>query len=116
MNEGTVYLIHLDRPFHHARHYLGWTCDLSHRLVQHRMGTGAKLLRAVTQHGIGWSVVRTWQGGPDLEKAFKTQKNGPRLCPYCQQKRLVKRWGIRPLPLSSPAGLWSEEEAASCQR
>jgi hypothetical protein len=31
--EGVVYLIHLSRPYRHARHYLGWTQNLAHRVA-----------------------------------------------------------------------------------
>jgi hypothetical protein len=41
---GTVYLIHLDRPYRHARHYTGWTPDLDTRLTRHAKGQGARLL------------------------------------------------------------------------
>jgi hypothetical protein len=32
---GTVYLLHFDRPYRHARHYLGWAEDLDNRLAEH---------------------------------------------------------------------------------
>lgn len=91
---GQVYLIHLDQPFRHARHYLGWTLNLERRLAQHRAGTGAKLLRAVNRHGIGWEVVRLWPGGPELEQTLKALKNSPRLCPVCAQAALLQQLNI----------------------
>ncbi len=42
--EGVVYLIHLSHPYRHARHYLGWTQNLEHRLAEHRAGRGSPLL------------------------------------------------------------------------
>jgi hypothetical protein len=39
----TVYLIHLDRPLAHARHYLGSTDDLERRLHEHEQGNGSKM-------------------------------------------------------------------------
>lgn len=78
-----VYLIHLDEPYKHARHYLGFTLNLQARIKLHRSNCGAKLLRAVNRAGIGWTVVRTWEGGRPLESALKRQKNAPRLCPVC---------------------------------
>ncbi len=80
-----VYLIHLERPYKHARHYLGWTRNLTRRLAQHRAGTGARLLRAVNRCGIGWEVVRLWPGGPEIERQLKVLKNSPRLCPVCMR-------------------------------
>lgn len=83
----TVYLIHFERPFWHAQHYLGYTANLSRRIEQHRNGTGAKLLRAIAKHGISWEVVRTWPGGPTLERALKSRKKSRELCPVCIQQR-----------------------------
>ncbi|MGO9899899.1 MAG: hypothetical protein ACLP0J_09445 [Solirubrobacteraceae bacterium] len=41
---GTVYLLHFDVPYRHARHYTGWTGrDLPGRLAQHQAGAGALL-------------------------------------------------------------------------
>ena len=38
--EGTVYLLHFERPYKgKMRHYLGWTSDLERRLANHRQGT-----------------------------------------------------------------------------
>ncbi len=102
----TVYLIHLDRPVGskqsdearrlfglpprrredyepHAQHYIGWTTDLDERIEQHRTGQGAAILRAAGQAGISWQVVRTWEGGRDLERQLKNRHEGPALCPIC---------------------------------
>jgi len=82
--EGTVYLIHFDAPLAHARHYVGWASNLSGRLAHHRKGSGARLMRAVNEAGITWSVVRTWQEADrNFERKLKNQKNTPRLCPAC---------------------------------
>lgn len=82
-NAGTVYLIHFERPLHHARHYLGYTYDLAGRLESHRAGRGARLLAVLHEIGIGWEVVRTWPGGRPLERKLKSQHHTPRLCPLC---------------------------------
>jgi hypothetical protein len=55
----TVYLIHLDRPLAHARHYLGSTDDLERRLHEHEQGNGSKMLAAVARAGIPWRLGRT---------------------------------------------------------
>ena len=82
-----VYLIHFERRYQHAGHYLGYTRDLAARMAQHRAGQGARLIEVIQQAGIDWQVVRTWDGGRDLEAAFKAWKNGPQLCPLCQAAR-----------------------------
>jgi predicted GIY-YIG superfamily endonuclease len=81
--DGICYLIHFDRRYQHAGHYLGWTPDLEARLEAHRTGRGARLMEVVTDAGITWHVSRTWPGGRSLERALKGRKEAPRLCPDC---------------------------------
>jgi predicted GIY-YIG superfamily endonuclease len=80
---GTVYLIHLDVPYKHARHYTGWTANLDARLQAHRDGRGARLMEVITAAGITWRLARTWPGGRDRERAIKNRHEAPRLCPFC---------------------------------
>jgi hypothetical protein len=57
---GTVYLIHFQRPYKHARHYCGWVHSptfLEPRLGAHRDGAGARLMAVITAAGIGWELV-----------------------------------------------------------
>ena len=96
-----VYLIHFSEkigdstnPKGMAQHYTGSTNDLTVRLKEHAAGTGAKLMAAVVAQGISWELVATWEGGYDLEKAIKLQKNGPRHCPRCKQQRLLEKMGL----------------------
>jgi predicted GIY-YIG superfamily endonuclease len=89
-DQWVVYLIHFERPYYHARHYLGTTNNLDQRLQQHRQGTrygGARLMEVVTQAGIAWEVVRTWPGGRQLERYLKSWKSSPRFCPVCEAQR-----------------------------
>jgi len=79
-----VYLLHFVEPYKHARHYLGCADDLSHRLAQHRDGTGARLTKVVRDAGGSWVVARTWRGGRRLEKRLKSRHSGVRLCPICR--------------------------------
>jgi hypothetical protein len=82
---GTVYLLHLDEPFGHARHYLGYAGpgNLSWRLAHHAAGTGANLLRHVSKAGIGWSLARTWPGSRTRERQLKARGHA-RACPSCR--------------------------------
>lgn len=84
--DGTVYLLHFDAPFGHARHYLGWASNLDARLEHHERGTGANLLRHVRAAGIGWSLARTWQGDRHLERRLKNRGGAARVCPVCKQE------------------------------
>jgi len=84
--DGTVYLIHFDEPFKHARHYIGWSSRLEQRLEHHRNGTGSRLMAAVSAAGIGWSVVRTWSGTRELERRFHNRHGASGLCPTCREE------------------------------
>ena len=91
-HKGIVYLIHFYTPFHHARHYLGWTVDLDARLHLHRTGQGSRLLAAVTAAGIAWDVVRVWRDRPvQFERELKRQRQAPMPCPVCREARRVVR-------------------------
>lgn len=79
-----VYLIHFDKKYRHAEHYIGYSKDLGFRIECHREGSGAKLLRAVNKAGIPWNVVRTWRvDGQGFERQLKNQKHSARFCPVC---------------------------------
>ncbi|GAA1683217.1 hypothetical protein GCM10009733_094670 [Nonomuraea maheshkhaliensis] len=90
---GTVYLLHFQRPYKHARHYIGWTPgDLNRRLRQHRNGTGARLLAVITAEGIDFAVARTWTGGRNLERSLKRRGGASRCCPLCGITPRVTGW------------------------
>jgi predicted GIY-YIG superfamily endonuclease len=93
---GTVYLLHFDRPYVHARHYTGWTTDLTVRLAEHANGRGARLLAVVTSAGIGWTLARTWTGTRSLERALKRRHGASRFCPMCRPSLAVTLGGGRP--------------------
>jgi predicted GIY-YIG superfamily endonuclease len=80
---GTVYLIHFETAYKHARHYTGWTTDLDARLQAHRAGRGARLIDIITKAGVSWQLARTWPGGRDRERAIKNRHEAPQLCPLC---------------------------------
>jgi predicted GIY-YIG superfamily endonuclease len=83
--QGTVYLLHFERPYKHARHYLGFATDLERRLELHRRGQGARLMEVIAAAGIGFTVARTWEGDRHFERRLKRRHNSPaRLCPICR--------------------------------
>lgn len=97
---GTVYLIHFDRPFKHARHYTGWTSGrLEDRLELHRRGQGARLMAVIAEAGIGWQLARTWEGSRRRERQIKRQGGASRCCPLCG----VTPRRPAPRPSTSPA-------------
>ncbi len=87
---GTIYLIHFDRPYKHAKHYVGWTTNLERRMKKHRSGKGARLLRVIQNAGIGWVVAKTWEGTRKNERKFKKRKDTPRQCPICKANKTNK--------------------------
>lgn len=96
-----VYLIHLQKPLKHARHYVGSTIDLARRIQQHASGSAnsCALLRATYNAGIFWEVVRVWgfdsfTDAIDFEYALKKTKNVPRHCPCCaeESKKKAREW------------------------
>jgi predicted GIY-YIG superfamily endonuclease len=84
---GTVYLIHFDTPYKHARHYLGWTTDLNARIAAHANGSGANLMAVVNRAGITWRLARTWTDATRYrERRLKDQGGHSRKCPVCGVK------------------------------
>lgn len=88
---GICYLLHIDPPFKHAKHYLGYTEQDDtglKRLEMHKSGRGSPLIKAAVAAGHDIKLVRTWR---DATRTFERQlKNnghvGPRLCPVCRAK------------------------------
>ncbi|MBA0084827.1 MAG: endonuclease [Acidobacteria bacterium Pan2503] len=81
--KGTCYLLQFERPYRHARHYLGWTVDLAARLDEHLAGTGGRLLEVITAEGIGFSCVRTWPNTTLADERRLKNRHRPKLCPVC---------------------------------
>ncbi len=91
-SDGTVYLLHFQRPYRHARHYLGWTTDLPRRVAQHRRGlSGARLMEVVHAAGIPFVVARTWRGSRVLERRKKGQGGRGKICPICKLERQAEQ-------------------------
>lgn len=82
----TVYLLHFERKYHHAQHYLGITDNLQQRLEVHRSGQGSPLVRAAVQSGISFQLAKTWQGDRYLERHLKSWHKSRQLCPICRAK------------------------------
>lgn len=89
----TVYLIHFERPYKHAKHYVGYTAleTIEERMARHREGRGARLLQVVTEAGINWVIARLWTF-PTVGKAKQKEKRlkmraATRHCPLCNGGR-----------------------------
>lgn len=82
---GTVYLLHFDRPYKHARHYLGWARNVEARLAHHGGSHGARLMHVVALAGISWQLARTWPDSTRADERRLKQRGGrSRICPICQ--------------------------------
>jgi predicted GIY-YIG superfamily endonuclease len=88
---GTVYLIHFNRAYKHARHYLGYSEHLDKRITDHLCRMGARLMEVVTNARIEWKVCRTWPGDRALERQLKRRKDAPHICPICSGSKAMNR-------------------------
>jgi hypothetical protein len=81
--EGTVYLLHFERPYKgRSRHYLGFTRNLDQRLENHRRGSACVTTKLAFDRGISFTLARTWLGTPKLGRAIKSQ-GLIKCCPIC---------------------------------
>jgi hypothetical protein len=92
---GIVYVLHFDRPYAHARHYVGFTRNLDQRIARHRAGLSSPLMRAVRKARIGFKVARIWHG---VTRRFERRVHHMQtklLCPLCTH-RVGRRARPRP--------------------
>lgn len=91
---GVCYLLHFERPYEHAQHYLGFTKNVPLRELRHRAGRGARLIEVITEAGIDFQLVRVWPGVDRyFERKLKRSGHGPRYCPLCNPESAHKRSG-----------------------
>jgi predicted GIY-YIG superfamily endonuclease len=84
---GLIYLLHFDRSYRHARHYLGYTENLEARLTAHRAGRGSPLVAAAVRDGTDFQLAATWPGDRTKERRLHRYRNSPRrLCPICRER------------------------------
>lgn len=90
---GQLYLLHIEPPLVHARHYLGWTAndDVQIRVDRHLAGAGSPLIRAAVQAGRQVTLVKTWPGTRDEERRLKRRGSSHRHCPLCRPDHLAAR-------------------------
>lgn len=92
----SLYLLCIDPPYQHARHYLGYASKLGRRILEHRAGHGSKLTSAAVAAGSELILVRTWPNGTRaMERTVKNRGDTKRKrgsshlrdrCPRCQGK------------------------------
>lgn len=60
----TVYVLHIEPPLGHARHYVGYTPDedLARRIAEHMSGSGSPLIRAAVAAGRNVQLAHAFTG------------------------------------------------------
>jgi hypothetical protein len=108
-----VYLIHFEKKFKHAQHYIGFAeseSTFKQRIKHHLAGRGSKLLRYVNEAGIKWEVVFTWPDGDrNFERKLKNSNNGPRFCPVCAALK-------NKVPSTNQTNLHEQSNTQTCQQ
>lgn len=88
---GTVYLLHFDAPYQHARHYVGFSTEIDNRLEVQLRGNGAKLVKRVLEAGINIRLAKEF---PNVSLRFEIQlKNrggATKWCPICKEESNVQ--------------------------
>lgn len=90
----TVYVLHIDPPHRHARHYVGYTPDPdpARRIDEHLNGMGSPLIKAALAAGCTVAVAYVFDGAErDFEHNLKKRKDVRQWCPLCAV-------GGRPMP------------------
>lgn len=84
---GTVYILHFEPAYRHARHYVGWALDPDARIAAHLAGNASPLVRAAVAAGVQVSVAALLPGSRYLERRLKTWHKTGQFCPICRAAR-----------------------------
>ncbi len=93
----SVYVLHLDPPYRHVRHYVGWAVHVKRRIAHHRTGRGARVVQVAVEAGSEVLVGRVLRGRDrTFERRMKQRRWGPLegVCRVC-----CERAGRRPKTL-----------------
>jgi hypothetical protein len=90
-----IYLLHFDRPYRHAKHYLGYARDESamHRRIDSHYnatagdGQNHRLLVVLREAGISFTLARVWPDGTRMQERSKKKAGKSRICPICREQR-----------------------------
>lgn len=88
-----VYVLHIDPPYQHASHYIGFTSrSFRERIEDHLAGRGSPLIKAAVRAGCSITLAHGWRCGTrSFERHLKNRKEAPRWCRCCGKKQ-------KPLP------------------
>jgi hypothetical protein len=120
--EGTVYIVHLDPPYRHARHYSRTSADpgcLQQRLADHHTSNGPWLLRVQKAAGGSWHLVATFPGSRDTERQLKNGQCVPSYCPECTPSPRTEMPAVDPVKAAArnarraaSRAAWKQQQAA----
>lgn len=84
-----IYILHIDPPLAHARHYVGWTkdVDVTCRVNQHLKQSGrrpSKLIGAAIAAGCQVTLVGVLEGDREFERRLKRRGSAKSHCPTCR--------------------------------
>ena len=90
--EHVIYILHIDPPLAHARHYVGWTKDedVTRRVNEHLKQRGrrpSKLVAAALAAGRTVTLAGVLEGDRDFERALKRRGGAAKYCPSCRPER-----------------------------
>ena len=90
-----VYILHLDTPLAHARHYVGFSTNkrtLRERLIHHAKGTAnCRFTQVLHDLGITFTLARVFRGKKydrNFERKLKNTHDTARYCPICSGQEL----------------------------
>ena len=96
---GTVYLLHFEPAYRHARHYCGWSFTPAIRYERHLNGNGSPLIAAAVAARCRIVVATQFDGTRTDERRLKRDGHMRRWCPICRAEA-----GRGPLPWAKPTG------------
>lgn len=80
----SVYILHLESPLGHARHYVGWAKQVNKRIEHHKHGTGARFTQVCVERGIDFTLARVFEGADrNFERKLKKTHSTKDYCPIC---------------------------------
>jgi hypothetical protein len=84
---GSVYVLHFEPAYRHARHFIAWAHDVDARIAEHLAGSGSPLVRAAMAAGVGVELALSLRGSRQLERRLKLWHKTSQLCPACRAAR-----------------------------
>jgi len=92
----STYILHFNTPLAHARHYVGCSAHIRHRINQHNKGNGSRITQVCVERGIEFVLARVFKGKDrKFERKLKRTHSVRDYCPLCMGDRVRE---YRPKP------------------